>query len=200
VPNAAFNEESSIKNNIREATATDQIVKGVGSTADVTATEAKLQVAQSGQRIEKKIKQLESGPLKRIARLGLQYIRLFIADPFLVPQRTNNGINPLLYVPKSYDYDFEPKVTLTISAQSKRRQEANDAAEEYQIVIKDPSNNLQAAKEIMYPKMFDLDKDEIKRITENPNPQPPVEPPAAPMGAPIPAPTSAPLLPIGAEA
>lgn len=169
VPNAAFTEEASIKNNIRETTATDQLVKGVGSSADVTATEAKIQVAGAGQRTEKKIKKLENGPLKRIARLGLQYIRLFIADPFIVPQKANNGINPLLYNPSKYDFDFEPKVTLTVSAQEKRKQEAVDAAENYKIIIQDPTNNLKAAKEIMYPKMFDLDKDEVKRITENPD-------------------------------
>lgn len=169
VPAAAFTEENSIKNNIRETTATDQIVKGVGSTQNVTATEANLQVAQSGQRIEKKKSQLERGPLKRVARLALQYIRLFVTDPFIVPQTANNGVNPRLYVPEKYNYDFEPKVTLTMSAQSKRKQDQKDAAENFQIVIQDPSNNLQAAKEILYPKMLDLDKDEIKRITENPN-------------------------------
>jgi hypothetical protein len=193
VPNVAFTEENSIKNNIRETTATDQIVKGVGSTTDVTATEAKLQVAQSGQRIEKKIKQLERGPLKRIARLALQYIRLFITDPFIVPQQANGGINPRLYVPSKYDYDFEPKVTLTVAAQEKRKQDQKDAAENFQIVIQDPTNNLQAAKELLYPKMLDLDKDEIKRITENPSAMMPGQmppeamgpmPPQMPMGAP----------------
>ena len=187
VPSAAFNEEVSIKNNIREATATDQIVKGVGSTADVTATEAKLQVAQSGQRIEKKIKKLEKGPLKRIALIALQYIRLFITDPFIVPQKVENGINPLLYDPKKYDYDFEPKVVLTISAQAKRKQDANDAGENFKIVIQDPTNNLQAAKEILYPKMLGLDKDEIQRIVTNPQAQQPPQAPAAmPGGVPMP--------------
>lgn len=169
VPGAAFTEESSIKNNIRETTAIDQLVKGVESSADITATEAKLQVAQSGQRIEKKIKKLERGPLKRIARLALQYIRLFITDPFIVPQKANEGINPLLYVPEKYNYDFEPKVTLTVSAQNKRKQEQKDASEIFKAVIADPTNNLPEAKKILYPKMLDLDKDEIKRITENPN-------------------------------
>lgn len=169
VPNVAFSEENSIKNNIRETTATDQMVKGVGSTADVTATEANIQVAQSGQRIEKKIKTLERGPLKRIARLALQYIRLFITDPFIVPQKANEGVNPLLYVPSKYDYDFEPKVTLTVSAQEKRRQEQSKAAENFQIVVQDPTNNLVEAKKILYPKMLDLDKEETRRITENPN-------------------------------
>jgi hypothetical protein len=170
VPAAAFNEENGVKNNIRETTATDQIVKGVGSTQDVTATEAKLQVAQSGQRIEKKVKKLEQGPMKRIARLALQYIRLFITDPFIVPQEANNGITPLLYDPNKYDYDFEPKVTLTISAANKRRQEQNEAVETYKILIADPTNNLNEVKRVMLPKIVDLDKDEIERIIENPNP------------------------------
>ncbi len=166
VPNVAFNEEISIKNNIRETTATDQIVKGVGSTSDVTATEAKLQVAQSGQRIEKKIKKLERGPLKRIALLALQYIRLFIVDPMVVAEPANNGFAPFVFDPSKYNYDFEPKVTLTVSAQNKKKQEQTEAAETFQIIIGDPTNNLMEAKKILYPKMVDLDKDEINRIIE----------------------------------
>lgn len=201
VPNAAFTEEASIKNNIRETTATDQLIKGVGTTSDVTATEAKIQVAGAGQRTDKKIKKLENGPLKRVARLGLQYLRLFVTDPFIVPQKANNGINPRLYVPSKYNYDFEPKVTLTVQAKSKQKQEANDAAQNFSVIIQDPTNNLQAAKEILYPKMFDLDQDEIKQITENPNagipPQsgmpgtpgiPTSMPQGAPAGAPLPQP------------
>lgn len=186
VPNVAFSEENSIKNNIRETTATDQLVKGVGSSADVTATEANLQVAQSGQRVEKKIKKLERGPLKRVARLGLQYIRLFITDPFIVPQKANEGINPRLYDPTKYNYDFEPKVTLTVAAQNKRKQEQTDAAETFKVIIEDPTNNLVEAKKIMYPKMVDLDKDEIQRIIENPNAGMPGEslPEGTPMGMP----------------
>lgn len=199
VPNASFNEETSVKNNIRETTATDQLVKGVGSTADVTATEAKLQVAQSGQRIEKKIRKLERGPLKRVAKLALQYVRLFVVDPFIVPQKANNGINPLLFVPEKYDYDFEPKVTLTIAAQDKRRQERNEGLETYKMLIEDPTNNLEEVKKVMLPKIVDLDKDEIQRITTPVQPQmpmgdiPPAEgdmsqlapPNAMPMGAPV---------------
>ncbi len=193
VPNAAFTEENSVKNNIRETTATDQLVKGVTSSADVTATEANLQVAQSGQRIEKKIKKLERGPLKRIARLGLQYIRLFVSDPFIVPQKANEGINPMLYVPKKYDYDFEPKVTLTVAAQSKRKQEQTDAAETYSIIVQDPTNNLAEAKKILYPKMVDLDKDELTRIIENPNPAMPGAPGEMPPGDPLMATQGAPV-------
>lgn len=164
VPAAAFTEEVSIKNNIRETTATDQIVKGVGSNGDVTATEANLQVASSGQRMEMKITSLARGPLKRLARLTLQYIRLFVTDPFLVPQKANGGLSVLFYDPAKYSYEYEPKVTLTISAQNKRRREQTDALGMYQILIQDPTNNLEEVKKVMLPKIVDLDKDQIKRI------------------------------------
>lgn len=202
VPAAAFNEEASIKSNIRETSATDQIVKGVGSTQDVTATEAKLQVAQSGQRIEKKIKKLENGPMKRVARIVLQYFRLFITDPFMVPQKADGGFKPLIYDPTKYNYDFEPKVTLTVSAQNQRKQDQKDAAENFKIVIQDPTNNLQEAKKTLYPKMLDLDKDEISRIITNPNPMPAMpDAQGMPMGAaPMPQGQPAQPMPTGAPA
>lgn len=197
VPAVAFTEEASIKNNIRETTATDQIMKGVAATGDVTATEAKLQVANSGERVQKKINKLERGPLRRIALLALQYIRLFITDPFIVPQQANGGIKPLFYNPKKYDFDFEPKVTLTVSAASKRKQDQQDAAESFQIVIQDPTNNLQAAKEILYPKMLDIDKDEIQQIITNPNQGAPMAPGAPAMpGPPVAGGVPAPAVPI----
>lgn len=197
VPGAAFNEETSIKNNIREVTATDQIVKGVGSTKDVTATEAKLQVAGAGQRTEMKIVSLERGPLKRIARLALQYVRLFVSDPFIVPQKASGGIRPLLFNPQKYQYDLEPKVTLTLSAQDQRRQERSEGLETYKLLIEDPTNNLEEIKKIMLPKIVDLDKSEIRRImTPAAQPEvatagdpaqamPPAQQPAMPEGMPV---------------
>lgn len=181
VPGAAFNEEASIKNNIREVTATDQIVKGVGSTSDITATEAQLQVAQSGQRVEMKVDSLARGPLKRLARLTLQYYRLFLVDPFIFPKKSVSGIEPLLYDPKKYDYVYEPKVILNIAAQNKKRQEQREALEAYKMLIQDPTNNLDEVKKIMLPKIVDLDRDEIDRIIErNTMPGDPVTLPPTP--------------------
>lgn len=183
VPAAAFNEEASIKNNIREVTATDQIVKGVGQSGDVTATEAQLQVSQAGQRIESKIDSLARGPLKRLARLTLQYVRLFVADPFIVPQQSNGGIKPYLFDPNNYNYVFEPKVTLTIQAQSKRRQDQGEARQTYQMLIQDPTNNLQEVKKVLLPKIVDIDKDDLSRMTTQ-APQPTGMPPEMPIGMP----------------
>lgn len=164
VPSAAFAEETSIKNNIREVTSTDQVVKGVTSTADITATEAQLQVANSNERNDIKIDSLVDGPLDRIARLALQYFRLFITDPYIFTPREANGIRPTLYDPKKYNYAFVPKIALTVSAQNKKRQEQREAVEVYKLLIQDPTNNLAETKRIMLPKIVDLDADEIDKI------------------------------------
>lgn len=168
VPNVAFSEENSIKNNIRETTATDQIVKGVGSTQDVTATEAKLQVAQAGQRIELKIKHLERGPLKQLARKVLFLVRIFITDPFIIPQSGNGGIRPLLYNPSNYTMDFEPKVKLHIDSKNQERREQEQHLQTYQILIQDPTNNLEEIKRKYLPKITGLDKDDVNAIISKP--------------------------------
>jgi len=171
VPASAFNEEATIKNNIREVTATDQLIKGVGSGQDVTATEAKLQVAQSGQRIEMKVKSLERGPLTSLARKVLYLSQLFIADPFIVPQPGNNGMSAVLFDPAVFTGNFIPKVKLTIDAKNLEKREQAEHLNTYQILIQDPTNNLQAVKELLLPKITGFDKDEVKRISEQPQPQ-----------------------------
>ena len=183
VPLAAFTEENSIKNNIREVTATDQLTKGVGSTGDITATEAQLQVANSSERNNIKVDSLIDGPLDRIARLTLQYIRLFITDPYVFTPKETKGIRPTLYDPKKFNYVFEPKVTLTVSATAKRKQEQRESVEIYKVLIADPTNNLQEVKRVMLPKIADIDPDELdKIITPEATPEAPT---ADPMSDPM---------------
>lgn len=175
VPAAAFTEEMSIKNNIREVTATDQLTKGVGTTGDITATEAQLQVANSSERNNIKVDSLIDGPLDRIARLTLQYIRLFITEPYIFTPKETKGVRPTLYDPKKFNYVFEPKVTLTVSATAKRKQEQRDSVETYKVLIADPTNNLTEVKRVMLPKISDIDPDELDKMIEKP------EAPAAPV-------------------
>ncbi len=164
VPNAAFTEENSIKNNIREVTATDQVVKGVGSTADITATEANLQVAQSGQRIERKVKSLERGPLRSLARKTFLLIRVFIDDPLLIPTNSNKGVLPKLFDPRKYNQDYEPRVILNINHKQQMRSERESALNAYTLLIQDPTNNLEEVKRALLPKIVDLDKAQLDQI------------------------------------
>jgi hypothetical protein len=126
-----------------------------------------------------KIKSLERGPLKRLARLVFAYTRLFVTDPMIVPTRTNKGIAPKLYTPKKYTQDFEPRVQLNIYAKDRKREEQRDAIEMYKILIQDPTNDLQAVKKILLPKIIDVDKAELEDMTKRPDEMQPDDPMAA---------------------
>ena len=168
VPPLAYTEEQSIKNNIREVTATDQIVKGTGSGKDITATEANLQVENADKRTVMKVRSLERGPLKVLALKALQLVQWFVTDPFIVPTTGNNGIGAQLFDPKKYRGNFIPKVKLTIDAQNAKKREQQNNLATYQVLIQDPTNNLQAIKELLLPSITGFDKDEVKRISEQP--------------------------------
>jgi hypothetical protein len=107
-------------------------------------------------------------------------IRLFIADPMLVPQDASNGIKVMYFDPKKYTMPFEPKVKLTIDNKNKQHAEQSEARENYKALIADPTNNLEEVKKLYIPKFTGLDKDEVNRIITQPT-----QPMGADTGAPV---------------
>ena len=113
-----------------------------------------------------KIKSLINGPLKELANKVMQLYSVFIVDPFIVPMKEGAGINPVLYNPKNYDMKFIPKVSLTLDAKTREQVERQTDLETYQILIQDPTNNLEEIKKLYLPKITGLDKDQVKRVVE----------------------------------
>jgi hypothetical protein len=70
--------------------------------------------------------------------------------------------------------EYTPMVTLDVQAQLEKSEKQEAYTNAFQMIIADPTNNLMAAKEIMYPKMMpDLTQEEIERIiTQEPQPAP----------------------------
>jgi hypothetical protein len=76
--------------------------------------------------------------------------------------------------------EYTPMVTLDVQAQLEKSEKQEAYTNAFQMIIADQTNNLMAAKEIMYPKMMpDLSQEEIERII-TPE-QPPMEPQAPEM-------------------
>jgi hypothetical protein len=72
--------------------------------------------------------------------------------------------------------EYTPMVTLDVQAQLEKSEKQEAYTNAFQMIIADPTNNLKAAKEIMYPKMMpDLNQEEIERIITQ------EQPPMAPM-------------------
>ena len=183
VPANSFNNRLNIKNEMREATAIDQLAKGVQNTADTTATEVREQSRQTSARIESKARILEKDGLYWQAYIVFRIFQLYVTEKIVVEVKgedaqdletvftTKDGRQiqlpngAAILDPAAYQGQWRPKIVLEVDAASRKEEEERTARENYQIIIADPTNNLAEAKKIVYPKMFsDLTKDEIDLI------------------------------------
>lgn len=112
IPTNAFNERSNIKNEIRETTAVDEIIKGISSPSRTTATEVKAQVASAGRRFDLIVSQLENGGYYQQAKLVFQMVRMYVTQPTMYRVIGKDGINWDLFDPKQFDGDYEPRIKL----------------------------------------------------------------------------------------
>jgi hypothetical protein len=171
VPNNAFNERANIKSEIRETTAIDQVVKGVTSATSQTATEIKAQLGQASQRIQMKAKSLENDFFLQEARICWQLIKLYITEPIWVRTANEQGVDFKTYDPSKFQGEYTPSVKLDITRELEKSKEQEEYTKAFQIIVQDPTNNLPAAKQILYKKIFPaLTDDEISAIITPPTP------------------------------
>lgn len=181
IDGAAFSETNLIKNDIREATASDQVVKGVAADQKTTATEIRAQVNQAGERFEIYVRMLEKEGLRQRAKIVYKMMLKYLPDTDLVPVMTTDGPGLRKLFKDQLDDSYEPEIRLEASVKSNKAQTANATTNAYQAIIQDPTNDLWQAKKIMYPKMFDLSEEELDKIIGAQPPQPPTMPGADPM-------------------
>ncbi len=179
IDSAAFNETALIKNDIREATAADQVVKGMSAESDATATEIKAQVNQAGQRFEIYVRMLEREGLYQRTKIVYKMMLYYVKDKQLVPQMTIGGPKFRQFNPEQFDDTYEPSIRLEASVKNAEKLDAQQATVAYQAIIADPANNVYQAKKILYPKMFNLTEEELDQIIGS---EPPIEQPMAPEG------------------
>jgi len=179
IPAEAFNERLNIKNEIRETTASNEIIKGAGNTGPnsgaETATAINAQVAGSAQRINLKVTQLENGYFHRVAKIVYRMIQLYVTEPQMVRILGKDGARWELFDPEAFKTQYEPRVQLDISVENKKQQLANDAANLLKAFLNDPNVNQQELTKLVLQRGFDLDPDEVDLL---------MTPPEQPMGMP----------------
>lgn len=195
----AFNETMNIKNDMREVTAVNEVVKGAGDTAsgNTTATEINAQIAGAGQRINLKITQLENEYFHRVARILFAMIKLYVTEPMMVRIVGRDGAKWEEFDPTDFTGEYEPRVQLDIAIQNKKEEQAAMAKEMLAAFLNDPDINQQELKKLVLARSFDLEPDEVQGlIQENPmagmiDPmtgmpmQPPMGGAPPPQGAPV---------------
>lgn len=175
----AFNNRMNIKNEIRETTAIDQVAKGAANVKDTTATEVRAQLSQTGARIESKARIFKKDGLYWMGWILMKMIQLYMDKPVVVSVPAAEDVDreaqskkygfelpagTAVFDPEDYQGDWKPRITLEVDAESKQIESREEARMNYQILIQDPTNNLPEAKRILYPKMFNIDREELDAI------------------------------------
>lgn len=181
IPPEAFNERLNIKNEIRETTATNQVIQGSPNTnpGKQTATEVNAQVAGAGQRINLKSTQLENGYFHRMAKIVFRMVQLYVNEPMMVRILGKTGVEWQTFDPSEFQGEYEPRVQLDITVQNQKQQDATNAANLLKAFLGDPNVNQQELTKIVLQRGFQLDPDEVQSLMAPP-------PQGMPAGAPVP--------------
>ncbi len=172
IPPDAFNERMNLKNEIRETTASNEVVKGVSQDSQATATEINAQIAGSGQRLGLKVTQVENEGFHRLAKIVFEMIKLYVTEPTMVRIMGKDGAKWEEFDPKDFQGDYEPRVQLDITIENKRQREASEAKELLAAFLNDPEINQVELKKMVLSKSFNLDPDEVGMLVQE---QPPIK-------------------------
>lgn len=166
IPPDAFNERMNIKNEIRETTASNEVVKGVGQqNSNTTATEIQAQIAGAGQRINLKVTQVENGYFYRMAKILFEMIRLYVTEPMMVRIVGKDGARWEEYNPEEFKYgEYEPRVQLDVTVENQKAQQANEAKEILAAFLNDPDIDQRELKKLVLARSFKLDPDEVNTL------------------------------------
>jgi hypothetical protein len=190
IPSDAFAERQNIKNEIRETTASNEVVKGSPTEGGkATATEVNAQVAGAGQRLSLKVTQLENGYFHREARIIFAMIKLYVTEPMMVRIVGKDGVRWEQFDPAEFRDEYEPRVQLDVTIENKKQKEAAEAKELLGAFLNDPDVNQQELKKLVLARSFSLDPDEVEALMQPPAlPQTPPEmmAPPAPVAPPNP--------------
>ena len=165
IPTNAFNERLNIKAEMREAVSVSEVNKGVAMTDKTTATEIKAQMGQADQRITEKAQTLANDFFFQEAKIVLKMLQLYAPEKLYVRTIQDANVSFEKVDMSRFVGDYTPMVTLDIQKKYEEAQQQQAYMDAYQLIIQDPTNNLMAAKQILYKKMMpSLTDEEIEQI------------------------------------
>ena len=177
IPTNTFAERTNLKGEIREAASVSEISKGITATDSTTATEIKAMLGQADIRIREKADNLAQGFFRQEAIIVFKLLQLYADENYMIRNVGEDGVNFERVDMERFKGEYTPMVTLDVQARLEQSEKQEAYMSAFQMIIADPTNNLQAAKEIMYPKMMpELSAEEIDRIITQPAPMLPAEP------------------------
>lgn len=164
IPSSAFNERVNIKNEIRETTAIDQVLKGTASSGDTTATEIKAQVASAGRRFDMILSSLENGGYYQFAKLVYQMIQMYVTQPTFMRVVGEKGIDWQLFNPEQFKGDYEPRIKLRATLENEKQRKMRDLKEMFSAMLGSPFVEQSALTRLILKEAFNLESDEVEAL------------------------------------
>jgi hypothetical protein len=165
IPTALFNERMNIKDEIREVSSTSQISKGVTATDSTTATEIKAMLGQSDLRIEDIAQNLANGFFFQEANIVFKLLQLYAGDELYVRNITYAGVQFDQVDMEQFLGEYTPMVTLDVMKKLEDAEKREMYMNAYQMLIADPTNNLEKIKQYILPKVLpDINHEELTEI------------------------------------
>jgi hypothetical protein len=154
-----------MKSEIRESVAVSEVTKGVAMTDKTTATEIKAQMGQADLRISEKAQTLANDLFFQEATIVLKLLQLNAPEKLYVRTIRDANVSFEEVDMSKFVGDYTPMVTLDIQKKYEEAQQQQAYLDAFQMIIQDPTNNLLAAKQILYKKIMPgLTDDEIEQI------------------------------------
>lgn len=164
IPSAVFNERTNIKNEIREATAIDQVLRGASAAGDTTATEIKAQVASAGKRFDMVVSEMENGGYYKLAKLVFQMVSLYVTNDTMMRVIGKKGVEWQLFDPKQFKGDYEPRVKLKSTVENDKQRTMRNVKEMYTALLGSPFVDQSALTRLVVKRAFELDPEEVDAL------------------------------------
>jgi len=183
----ADNEMFRIKEEMRRATAADEVIQGVSQDKGrVTATEIQAQMNQASQRFSTKLTNLEDEGYAQLGRIIFKMVQIFVDQTMAVKViGADDGMKWRDFDPEEYSGQYEPKVQLESTTKAVRAEEGQKYALIHQMFAQSPYVNQFEFTKLYLEAMLDMNADKLKKLVVQPqeNPAPPMAPPEAGQGA-----------------
>lgn len=164
IPSSAFNERVNIKNEIRETTAVDQVVKGASVSGDTTATEIQAQMASAGRRFDMLLVSLENGGYYQFTKLVYQLIQMYVTQPTYLRVVGEKGVDWQLFDPEQFQGDYEPRIKLKATLENEKQRKMRDLKEMYGAMLGSPFVDQAQLTRLILKEAFDLEIDEVDQL------------------------------------
>lgn len=163
----ADNEILRIKDEMRRATAADELVQGASQdTGSITATEVNAQLRQSGTRFTLKLQELENEGFRILANNMFKLMQIYIDKEMAIRVVGPNGVEWKTYNPGEFLGDYDVKVMLKDNALKVREEEKQNAMQFFLLASKLPFVNQENLFKQTATKMFEVDKQEVDGLVQ----------------------------------